>query len=807
MIESILADIRIAARGLAKARGFTLVVVLTLAVAVGANTAIFSVVDSVLLGPLPYPDADELVAIGIDRPETGVGEMGFSDTSYPHYRDKNRTFEELGAYQSTELSLTGTGVPSQLPVGVVTNSVYAALGVLPLRGRLPADEEDVTGGPLVAVLAHDFWVERFGSDPDVMGTTIQLDDRSREVIGVMPPDFAFPSADIDLWIPLQLDPSSQAVGLLRYRVIARLRDGVTIEAATVDAESLLQRLGEAGFGPEWFDGTFAGRAHVRTLKDLMIGDTRTTLLIILGAVSLVLLIACANVANLVLVRSEGRLRQTAIRAALGATRRRLLQHVLTESMLLALVGGVGGLVLAYVGVRLLVASGPTSIPRLEEVGISAATFAYTVGVSAFAGFLFAILPVLQTGSDGVGATLADGGRGSTAGGDRLRVRGLLVVTEVALASALLIGSGLMVRTFEALRAVDPGFDPGGVITFRLVPPTTRYPDADATAQLFDQLLERVRDLPGVEAAGATMILPLQPGPAYTVVIEDFPTPEGEFPPVFGHRWVTPDYLETMRIPIVAGRTMEPADHQQRLGTLFISESLAEQYWPNGSALGKRLRIFARWGEVAGVVGDVRADRLDAPPSEMIYLPMDWTRTATWRAMSLAVRANGDPEDLVSMLRREVEAVDPGLPLSNIEMMDDVVGDSMSRTTFTMSLLMLTTLVAVFLGCVGIYGVISYVVRQRTAEIGVRMALGADASETRWQVLRLGMTPAVVGVVLGLASAAVFSRALESLLFEVDPLDPLTFITAPVLFLAVAALACVIPARRATRIDPAEALRN
>jgi putative ABC transport system permease protein len=692
---------------------------------------------------------------------------------------------------------------------MVTNSAYAVLGVAPLLGRVPDDMEDVPGGSLVAVLSHGLWVERFASDPDVIGATIEVDDRAREVIGVMPPDFTFPSSDVDLWIPLQLDPSSQLVGLLRYRVIARLDDGVTMEAATADAESLFRRLGEAGFGPEWFEGTFRGRAHVQTFKELIVGDTRATLLIILGAVSFVLLIASANVANLILVRSDDRMRHTTIRAALGATRRRLAQYVLTESMLLALMGGVGGIVLAYLGIRLLVTLGPASIPRLDEVELSTTTLAYTFGISAIVGLLFGIVPALQAGSvmkSSRGRSLVDGARGSTVGGDRLRLRGVLVVTEVALASALLVASGLMVRTFGELRAVDPGFDPEGVITFTLTPPVTRYPDTEATAQLFDQMLERIRALPGVESAGATMVLPLRPGPGYTVTVEDHPTPEGDFPPVHGHRWVTPGYLETMRIPVVAGRTMEPADHQQELRTLFVSQSIADLYWPDG-AIGKRIAIFGRAGTVVGVVGDIRYRGLDAPDADIIYLPMDWPRTATWRGMSVAVRASGGPAALVPTLRREVAAIDPGLPLSDIQTMEDVVSESMSGTTFTMSLLVLASFVAVFLGSVGIYGVISYVVRQRTAEIGVRMALGADAADTRLRVLRLGMAPAVIGIVVGLTSAALLNRTLESLLFEVGVFDPLTFVAAPILFLVIAALACVIPARRATKIDPAEALRG
>ena len=807
MFESILEDVKLALRVSAKAPGFAAVVIMTLAVAIGANTAIFSVVDAVLLRPPAYPDAEEIITIGLDRPERDPGELRFADTGYRHFREKNRSFEEFGAYETTELALTGNGEPRQLSVGLMTNSAYAVLGIFPLRGRLPTEEEDTSDGPLVAVLSNDLWAGRFGSDPDVIGNTIQLNDRTHEVTGVMPPDFAFPSNEIDLWISLRLDPESQDI-VLRHRVIGRLRDGATLESATTDAQSLIQRFEEAGYGPELFSRMFTGRAYVQTLKERIVGSSpRQLLLIVLGAVSFVLLIACANVANLFLVRAEGRVRQTAVRYALGARRRRLIQSVLTESVMLALIGGLGGLVLAYTGIRVLVALGPASIPRLDAVGISATVFWYTAGVSVLAGLLFGVLPTIQSGSAKVRAVLTDGGLGSTVGRVRLRLRGLLVVTEIALALVLLIGPGLMVRSFQKLRSVDPGFDPGGVVTFDLTLPEARYSGADAKTQFFDQLLERVRALPGVEAAGATTHLPLKGGPHYAMAIEEFPTGLDEFNPVFAVRWVTPGYFETMRIPIVSGRTVEPMDHQERLGTLFISASVKGQYWPNTSAVGKRLRPFPPWREVAGVVGDVHAEGLDAPPEQMIYWAMDVLGPESPFTMSVAVRGSGDPSDLVPHLRREVGALDPTLPLADIETMDNVVGDSMSRTTFTMFLLVLAAFVAVFLGSVGIYGVISYVVSQRTSELGVRMALGADAADIRWMVLRKGMALAVIGVALGLGSAALMRQLLTSLLFGIRPFDPLTFVAAPIVFLTVAAVACLVPARKAAGIDPTEALRS
>ena len=798
-------DLRLARRTLLKDRGFAAVVVLTLAVAIGANTAIFSVVDTVLLRPLAYPDAEEIVTIGLDNPapyEGRTARPGFPNTAYRHFREENTSFEELGAFRSGRLPLTGNGEATQLSVGLMSNSTYAVLGIPPLRGRLPSEVEDISDGPLVTVLSFDLWAARFGADPEVIGSTIQLNDRTHEVIGIMPPDFTFPNREIDLWIPLQLATEEFPF----VQVIGRLRDGATLESATTDTENLVRRL------PLLFRAALAGGTDVQTLKEGIVGDSRQLLLIVLGAASFVLLIACANVANLFLVRAEGRVRQIAVRAALGATRRRLIQFVLTESVLLALIGGLGGLVLAYTGIRVLVATGPANIPRLDTVGINATIFWYTAGASVLAGLLFGVLPTIQTGSAKVRVVLTDGGRGSTVGRTRFRVRGLLVVTEVALALMLLIGSGLMVRSFQELRSVDLGFDPHGVVTFGLTLPVARYPDAVARMQFFDQLLERVRALPGVEAAGATTALPLRGGMSLRLGIEEFPTGPGEGMPLFEVRWVTPDYFETMGIPIVSGRTVEPWDrpwdNQGPPGKLVISASSKEQYLPNTSTMGRILLLAGVRGEVVGVVGDVHAEGLRAAPlAQAVYVPLDGPRPGSQLTMSVAVRGSGNPSDLVPQLRREVGALDPALPLADIETMDHVVADSMSRTSFTMSLLLLAAIIALFLGSVGIYGVISYIVSRRTSEIGVRLALGADSTKVRRMILIQGMKLAGAGVGIGLLAATAMGRLLTSLLFGVTPFDPLTFVGGSAIFLAVAALAAIIPALRASRIPPAVALQS
>jgi predicted permease len=808
MPTSIIDDTRVALRSLTKTLGFTLVVILTLGAGIGVNTAIVSVVDAVLLHPLPYPDQERIVTIGVDRPETGPGELGFADVGYRHFLEGNRSFEDFGVYQSAAMPLTGVGEPARLDVGLLTNSVYAVLGVQSRLGRLPDDAEDVSGGPLVAVLSHDFWVTRFGADPDVVGTTIELDARAREVIGVMPPEFAFPSNDIDLWVPLQLDPTSANVGMIRYRGVGRLSGLATIASASADADRLMKSLDEVGYEPEWFEGTahLAGRAYVDTLKEYVVGDTRRALLIALGAVSCVLLIAGVNVANLFLVRAEARARQSAVRAALGATRSRLIRDTLAETLICTLLGGALGLVLASVGIHAFRAVGPTSIPRLANVGIDATVFAYTAGISVLLGLLLAILPAARTNPSRLYRALADGGRGVTVGRDRQLVRGAFVVGEVALALFLLIGSGLMVRTFQKLRSVDAGFDSTGVVTFTLTLPLTRYPDRESEARFFEDLLNRVRALPGVQAAGAITTLPMRSGTGYGVAIEDFPVAQGEFPPVVGHAWITPGYFEALGIPLLSGRGPERADQHGEPRSLFASAGLGEEYWPDGSALGKRIASFAGSGTIAGIVGDVRTYHVDQPPEPMIYLPLNWRRTPTFRPMSVAVRSTGERADLIGALRREVANVDPDQPLSDIAMMDSIVHDSISRTSFIMFLVTIAAAVSLFLGSVGIYSVISYIVTLRTSEFGVRVALGATSRAIVAQVLRRGVMLAGAGIALGVAAASLMGRVVESLLFEVAALDLVTFVAGSVTFMVVAVAACVLPARRASRVDPVDALR-
>ena len=810
MIEAILQDVRMAFRTLLKARGFTAVTVLTLAVAIGANTAIFSVVDGVLLRPLPYPEADRLVTVAATTfPSAGGGgEAPFSDRGYWHFVNNNQAFDGFAGYSAgqPQWPLTGDGQPLQVDVGMMTASAFAVVGTLPQRGRFPTAEEDVPDAPQVALVSDGLWVNRYGSDPGIIGRVIDLNGQQVEVIGVMPAGYNFPTPEIDIWIPRRLDPASENFGGHHINGIARLASGSTLEAAVADTESLISRFDEVGYGPQWFEGIFNGGAAVRTVQEEIVGDARQPLLILLGTVGFVLLIACSNVANLILVRAEANTRENAVRMALGSGRGRLIRYVVTESVLLAAMGGVAGVLLAYLGTRALVTAAPASIPRLDEIGIQGSVLLYTGGISILAGLLFGVLPSLRSGSDKMLGALRDGGRGATIGRDRHRARSVLVVAQVALALVLLVGSGLMVRSFQELRSVDPGFNAEGVLTFRLAPPPNKYAGPDALTQFYDELIDRLEELPSVVSAGGINTLPLTGGGAIlATAIEEFPPAEGEFPPTFLVRRATPGYFETMEIPIAEGRSFIADDHNARLGSMIMSQSIKDQFWPDVSALGKRMRASGAPAASVGVAGDVHDTGLEIAAEQFVYLPMLDSVGGGVRAMTMVVRSDADPLTLVPAVRSAIEAIDSDLPLSDVRSMEDLVGDSLSRTSFTMSLLVLAALIALFLGSVGIYGVISYVASQRTSEIGVRMALGADVGGVRTMILMQGMRLAGIGIVIGLLAAAAMGRLLTSLLYGVSPYDALTLVGGSVIFLAVAILAGVIPAQRAAGTPPAVAL--
>ena len=824
-LEGFFRDIRHAFRNLARSPGFTITAVFTLALAIGADTAIFSVVDGVLIRPLPYPDADSLVRVAARTlPQANItgGEVPFSDVGYWHFFNNNRAFEHFGAFRAYALpgepdpwALT-TADGSAISVGFarMTASAFAAVTVQPQIGRWPTPEEDAPDGPRVALLSHRLWSEAFGSDPSVIGRAVELNGIDWEVIGVMPRGYDFPSPETDVWIPMQLNPRNRNSVLHGFDGIARLAPGATIESARADARRLISGFSEAGYAASYMTGYFSGDASIRTLKDDIVGDSSRAVLILLGTMGFVLLIACSNVANLFQVRAESRTLDAAVRVALGSGRRRLIRYALTEGIFLGLLGGVAGILLAYAGIRALVAIRPSSIPRLDEIGINGTVLGFTALVSIAAGLLFAMLPALRTSSPSALVLLQGSGRNGPIGRTRHRTRIVLAVTQVALALALFVASALMVRSFAALYSVDPGFHAEGVLTFRVAPSPRRYQGAAAVAAFYDEFIDSLRALPGVSDAGAITFLPMTGGLGadsdlfLTAQIEEFPTAPGGFPPSFLFRRAAQGYFEAMRIRLVEGRTFEPGDHNfNQLGAMIISQSIKKEYWPNESALGKRITIAGRPATVVGVVGDVHDAGLSDPAEKIAYKPMFDSSGRGVLGMDVIVRTGLDPLRVAPEVQRVVRTLDATVPVANIRSMQSIVGASLSRTTFTMTILGLAAVIALLIGGVGVYGVISYSVSQRRGEIGLRQALGADRSSVRRLILREGVVICGTGIVLGIATAAGLGRVLSSLLYEVSPYDALTLIGGSVVLIGVVALASAIPAVRAARISPAAALRG
>jgi predicted permease len=817
-VASLVQQIRYVARKLLRSPGFTTVSVLTLAVGIGANTAIFSVVNGVLLRPLPYPNAEELVGLWHSAPGIGFPEFNQSETTYTLYKELNRTFVDIALVDGRTFNLTDGGDPIRVSSASITSSLFRVLAVGPVRGRAFNEEDDQLGAPLVVMLSDELWRGRFGSDPNILGRTLDLNGRTYEVTGIMPPGFAYPDEETQLWIPHRIDPADLGEVSFSYDAIGRLNPGVTLDQAAADLNRMLVQL------PERYPGDLTAglmeqaqlAAHVNPMHEDVVGDIQQVLWILLGTVSFVLLIACANVANLFLVRAEARQKEVAVRTALGAGRGDLVRYFLTESILLALVGGIVGVGLAYAGIQGLIALGPENIPRLDQVGLHGTVLAFTGVISVAAGLLFGAVPILRYTSPNLVTSLKEGGRGGSSGRETHRARNLLVISQVALALVLLVGSGLMARSFWALRDVDPGFDTEGILTLRLSLPAAEYPDAQSAAAFYQQLLQNIRALPGVQAAGANTNLPMTDGQNNSgLLLEDFPLQQDEMPPIIRVNFTATGYFEALGIPLREGRTFERRDHEERSGAVVVSAGFAERFWPGQSALGKRVAPGlgdggdTRWYTIVGVVGDVRDDGMAGNAPEMAYYPTvalpggdgGWIR----RTMSLAIRASVEPTSLTASVRQAVWALNPRLPLANIETTGDIVSGSMARTAFTMLLLGIAAGVALLLGTVGIYGVISYIVSQRTREIGVRMALGAKQGDVSRMVVRQGVVISSAGVAVGLMAAFGLTRLMAALLFGVSATDPVTFAGVAALLFGVSALASYVPARRAAGVNPVEAL--
>ena len=806
--------------------GFTLLSLLTLAIGVGANVAIFAIVNAVLLRPLPLPDSERLVVLRHAAPGLAqLAELPMSDALYFLYAEQVRTLESVAVYREEQVSFTGPENPQRVAASSVTASFFEVLRTPPRLGRWFTPQEDRPGAAPVIVLGDGLWRSRFGAAPGVVGRMVDLDGESVEVVGVMPPGFSFSQQEIDLWRPLRLDRENVQLGAFGSNGVARIANGATLGQVRAELEALLANLTELlpdeGAAPILANAGF--RPLIDRAREAVVGDIEATLWILLGAVGFLLLIACANVANLFLVRSEARHGEVAIRAALGESGGRLAGSVLFESLVLGVAGGLLALPLALLAVRLLVAFGPRELPRLDEVSIDAAVLLFGVAVSAAAGFLFGLLPALRAGAVGAAGHMTAGARGSTAGRQRQLARRGLVVVQVALALTLLVGSGLAVRSFQRLAAVDPGFDPVDVLAFGLALPERDYETADARLSFHRAVVDRLRALPGVVDASAGSTVPLGgelSGSGHS--IEGRPLADDEVPPVFMTKRVAPAYFDTLRVEVIEGRVFDALDGERESPAVIVSRSLARTHWPEESALGKGIRLGGppdeegeQWSRVVGVVDDVQEINLHEDPPEMAYYPLrnrggdgstggDPAATVP-AAMRYVVRAP-NAAALSGAVREAVRGLDPALPIAEIETLETLVGRARGERAFVMVLLAISAGLALLLGAVGLYGVVSYMVAQRRREIAVRMAVGAQVADVHRLVLSEAGGLALLGAVVGIGAAVALTRRLQALLFETSPLDPLVFVAVSTLLVGVCLLASWLPARRAARIEPLTALR-
>lgn len=811
MIADLRQDLRYGSRMLRKNPAFTLVAVLTLALGIGANTAIFSVVSGVLLRPLPYSSPERLVQFWETNPLKGWTQATVAPANLFDWQEQNQSFEDIAAYMGSDtkeagmsnLFLTGEGEPERVRGLHVTGNLFSVLGVSAARGRTFTPEETLAGNHRVAVLSHDLWLRRFGGDPSIVDQTISINGANRTVIGVMPDGFYFPAKEVELWVPMGWE-HAQIARLRRphfLRAIGRLKPGVSIEQARSDMTSIATVL--EGQYPDTNTQMGVGLGR---LQEWIVGDSRPALLVFLAAVGLVLLIACANVSSLLLARAESRKKEIAIRVALGAGRWRIIRQLLSESLLIALIGGAIGIFLAVWARKLLLALGARHIPRLHEISLDAAALGFTLGITLLAAVLAGLLPAWQVSRQELTSSLKDGQKGA-GGSQRSGMRSLLVVSEIALSFMLVIGAGLLIKSFIRLVRVDPGIDPNNVLTLRLDLPGSRYPEDHQQRAFFEEIERRISGLPGVESVGATTCLPLE-GYKWTgdATVEGHPAED--YLRELRHKEVTPGYFRTLKIPLLAGREYDGRDTANSPKMAVVNEAFARWAFPNEDPIGRRVKftkpaIDSPWYQIIGVVRGEKQDGLDKEIRPEVYEAQSQN---TQSQLVMVVRTSGDPMNLAGAVREEIRAVDRDLPPYDIKRMSEVLSASFAKQRFTVMLLGVFAALALGLAAIGIYGVIAYSVTQRTYELGLRRALGAQSGDVLklvgGQVVRL----AVTGIGLGLAASIALTRLIASLLFDVSATDPTTFAVVALLLGAVALLAAGIPARRAVRVDPMVALR-
>lgn len=800
-----LLDARFALRMLRKAPAFTFAALLVLALGIGATSAIFSVVNAVVLRPLPYPGSDRIAVVHTDFRVQGLDQMPCSIPEFHDFRAQNRSFEALAAYQLGDVNLGGVDPPERLQLARVSPAFFPVVGVEPSPGRAFTPDEETLGNDRVVLLSHALWQRRFGSDPAIVGRSIPLSGTPYTVVGVLPRGFSLPSK-VDVWVPLAptpLDASEERRNWRNFDVIGRLKPGVGAAQAAADMTAVRRGMNDTR-GEE---STIL--VTVRTLKDFLVGDTRTTLLVLLGAVAFVLLIACANVANLLLARTAVRQREIAVRAALGAGKGRIALQFLIESVVLALLGGGLGLLLALWGVDGLVAMDPDRLPRGQEIRLDGAAVVFTLGVSLLTGIVFGVIPALHAGRVDPAEVLKEGSRG-TAGGRMGRFRNALVVVQIALALVLLAGAGLMTRSLAAMTRAPLGFDPDGVLTARIPLPVPKYEDDKAQVAFAREILDRVRQLPSVTSAGITTMFPISLRYSQSFQIEGRATPSGERLPYAIHREVSPGYLETLRVPLIAGRLLSDQDTLDAPRAVVVNQALVATYFPSGDALGARLTrpcgsdpLECPPMTIVGVVGDVREVGVEETTAPVFYASFYQN---PWHNVAIAIRTTQDPSGLIGALRSEVRAVDRDQPIYEAMPMQARVDQRLGPRRFALQVLVIFAATALILAAVGLYGVTSYMVAQRTREFGIRLALGADARDILGMVLRKSLVLTGIGIGIGVLFSLALSKVMASVIYGVSERDPLTLAVAPPVLAAAALLASFFPALRATRVPPAIALR-
>ena len=812
-MDRLLPDLAHSFRRLARAPGFATIVILTLALGIGANTAIFSLVKTVLLRPLPYGDPDRLVMIWGNRDK---GETTWiAGPELLDYQAETSTFDQVAAYTGSAANLTGGQEPERVITALVTPNIFHALRMPPLLGRTFDASDNAAAIADQVVLGFGLWQRRFGGSREIVGQTIQVNGRARTVIGVMPESFKLPldfseERPSELWASTDLrSPGWSSWGDHSLIGIARVRAGVDPAQVATTMAALEKRWIEQG---HWTNRDLKGRAGV-PVKDLILGDVRYALWVLLGAVGVILLIACANVANLMLARSDDRHREVAVRAALGASRARIIRQLLTESVLLSLIGGAAGIALAFAGMRVLVLAHPSGIPRIEDAGLDLEVLAFTLLLTIVTGVVFGLAPALELSRPDLNRSLKEGGRTGTVGRARQRFRDSLAIAQMAFSVVLLIGAVLLVRSFVELRRIDLGFSRDQALTVRTTLPLSSYPNDTTVIGFYRALRQRLSELPGVRAVGATRLLPLTGTIGdWSITLEGRTRVPGENP---NGDWqvATPGYFESMRMKLAHGRFFTEADNESAPIVAVINETMAKRYWPNEDAIGKRFHIGTAdrpWITIVGIVGQVRHNAVTESPRAEMYVPhAQWAAAGASapRGMTFVLRTNGDPLAVLGYVRQTVRSMDPNLPLADVQTLERVADNSLSQARFTTMLLGLFAALALTLATIGIYGVISLLVTRRRQEIGIRIALGARPGSILHMVVRRGMMLAGVGVVFGLAAALVLTRVLTSLLYGVTRFDAATFAIAPAVLAGVALLACLIPAGRAAAVDPVIALRE